>query len=352
MREFPTSSPAPLAPSAARRAAPIDVWIVVFPRFLLLDATGPVQVFASANDEAVDAGQAAPYRIHVVARDGGAVPSSSGVSLMAQPLPESLPQSWGQNGRDGATVIVSGGRIADLPSHGSGAGRDLLRWIERAGATAARCCGVCTGAFLLARAGLLDGRRATTHWQDVAALRACHPALEVEDDAVFVKDGKFYTSAGISAGMDLALGLVDEDLGRAVALAVARRLVLFLKRPGGQRQFSAELLSPASGHGVCAQLSAWLQPRLRQQVDIDAMAAACALSVRTLHRRLRQEADITPARLLARLRLEHACRMLETPGMTLKRAARESGYQSQYNLRRAFVVQLGVLPSEYQSRFA
>jgi len=321
---------------------PIDVWIVVFPNFLLLDATGPVQVFSSANDEAVDAGLPPPYRVRIAAPGGGAVVSSSGVSLLAEPLPD--------EGLERATLIVSGGRVRDLPSETTDGA--TLDWIRVASRAVARCCAVCTGAFVLARAGLLDGRRVVTHWQDVEALQAEHPSLQVQDNAIHVLDGKFYTSAGISAGMDLALSLVEEDLGRGRALAVAKRLVLFLKRPGGQRQFSAELLAQAQDDGVHARLSDWLKPRLRQELRIEDMAEACALSVRTLHRRLREEADLTPAQLLGRLRMESACRMLERPGVSVKQAARDCGYGSEYNLRRAFSAQLGVLPSEYQARFS
>ena len=187
---------------------------------------------------------------------------------------------------------------------------------------------------------------------DVAALRSEHPDLQVLDDALHIQDGKFHTSAGISAGMDLALSLVEDDLGREKSLAVAKRMVLFLKRSGGQRQFSSELMAQSQAEGVAAQLTAWLRPRLDQHIDVVRMAAACALSVRTLHRKLRDEAGVTPGELLARLRMEVACSLLEQPGMTVKRAARQSGYGSEYNLRRAFATQLGVLPSEYQSRFA
>ncbi|AXA94242.1 GlxA family transcriptional regulator [Massilia sp. YMA4] len=322
---------------------PIDIWLLVFPGFVLLDATGPLQVFASANDEARDAGLPPPYRIHVIAAGGGAVTSSAGVALVAAPLP--------RRGVSGGTLIVSGAGTADLPSDASTEGRALLRWVARAAGPAARCCSVCTGAFVLARAGLLDGRRAVTHWQDVAALRTEHPAIAVQDDAIHVKDGKFHTSAGISAGMDLALSLVEQDLGREAALAVARRMVLFLKRPGGQRQFSTELLAQSETDGVGTKLIAWLRPRLQLAIDVEQMAAACALSVRTLHRRLREELDVTPAQLLAQLRMELACQLLERPGMTVKQAARRSGHGSEYNLRRAFVLRLGVLPSEYQARF-
>jgi transcriptional regulator GlxA family with amidase domain len=330
-----------IRPSAA---APIDVWLLVFPNFLLLDATGPIQVFSSANDEARDAGLPPPYRIHLVAVGGGAVTSSSGVSLLAAPLPSP--------GLEGATLIVSGGRVEALPSDAQPGGRVTLDWVAHAGAAAARCCSVCTGSFVLARAGLLDRRRAVTHWADVGALRREHPSLLVLDDALHVRDGKFHTSAGISAGMDLALNLVEEDLGREAALAVAKRMVLFLKRPGGQRQFSSELLAQSQSEGVSAQLTAWLRPRLAQQVDVSQMANACALSVRSLYRKLRQEVGLTPTQLLARMRLELACALLEQPGMMVKQVARQSGYGTEYNLRRAFAAQLGVLPSEYHSRFA
>ncbi len=318
---------------------PIDIFLLVFPQFLLLDATGPIQVFSSANDDAIDAGLPSPYRIHLISQAGGAIASSAGVSVVTEPLP--------RRSLAGATLLVAGGRVNCLPEDAA-----ILRWITRASAVVARCCAVCTGAFILARAGLLDGRRAVTHWQEVVQLHHEHPDVQVQDDAIFVHDGKFYTSAGISAGMDLALSLVEEDLGRKAALSVAKRMVLFLKRSGGQRQFSSELIAQTEEDGVSAQLTAWLRPRLAQPIDVEQMAAACALSVRSLHRKLQQESNVTPAQLLAGLRLELACNLLEQPGMSVKETARRCGYGTEYNLRRAFSLQLGVLPSEYQMRFA
>jgi transcriptional regulator GlxA family with amidase domain len=314
-----------------------DILILVFPGFLLLDATGPAQVFSTANDEARDRGQDPPYRIRLLSREGGLVASSSGVGVQTDKLPRRLPP--------GATLLVSGGRGVE---HADPA---IVAWVARACPALARCCSVCTGAFVLAAAGLLQGRRAVTHWQDVALLRRMYPDIAVQEDAIYVKDGKLATSAGIAAGMDLALSLVQEDLGRPYALGVAKRLVLFLKRPGGQRQFSSELLAQAEEEGLAARLTAWLRPRLKRELDVEQMAAAFSMSVRTLHRRLRQEADLSPARLLLRLRMEAACTLLERPGMTVKRAAAQSGFGSEYNLRRAFAAQLGVVPSAYQSRF-
>lgn len=324
-------------------SAVVDVWLLVCPGFVLLDATGPAQVFASANDEARDAGLPPPYRIRMIAPGGGPVASSCGVALVTAPLPPA-----GRN-LAGATLIVSGAR--GMEAAGGAHDAAMARWVARAAARVARCCAVCTGAFVLARAGLLDGRRAVTHWQDAAALQAQFPAVAVHDDAIYIKDGPVYTSAGIAAGMDLALSLVAEDRGRAASLAVAKRMVVFFKRPGGQRQFSSQLLAQAEPSDVHGRLSAWLRPRLRQRIDVEQMAAACALSVRTLHRQLRQGADLSPAQLLTRLRMEAACALLERPGMTVKRAASQSGFGSEYNLRRAFAAQLGVVPSEYQARF-
>jgi transcriptional regulator GlxA family with amidase domain len=324
---------------------PIPVWLLVYPGFLLLDVTGPAQVFSTANDEARDAGLPLPYQINMIAAEPGLVMSSAGVTVQAGALPAPADLA-------GATLMVSGGRGVE---HGVGASPVLappvIEWLARAAGHAARCCAVCSGAFVLAHAGLLDGRRAVTHWQDTAALQAQFPAISVQDDALYIRDGTRYTSAGIAAGIDLALALVEEDLGRSAGLAAAKRLVVFYKRPGGQRQFSAELLAQADPPGVHGQLTAWLRPRLQQQLDVEQMAAALALSVRTLHRRLRQQSGLTPAQLLLRLRMEAACALLEQTGMTVKQAARQSGFGSEYNLRRAFAAQLGVAPSDYQSRF-
>jgi transcriptional regulator GlxA family with amidase domain len=321
----------------------IDLWLLVFPGFVLLDATGPAQVFATANDEARDAGLPEPYRIHLVSAGGGLVTSTAGVALQTLPLPAPAALA-------GATLMVAGGRGLD-DDLGPALAPPLIGWVGQAAGQVARCCAVCTGAFVLARAGLLDGRRAVTHWRDVAALRRQYPAVTVQDDAIYIRDGALYTSAGIAAGIDLALALVEEDRGRAAALAVAKRLVVFHKRPGGQRQFSSELLAQADPQGLHGQLCAWLRPRLQQQLDVEQMAAALATSVRTLHRRLRQEAGLSPAQLLLRLRMEAACALLERPGMTVKRAAHQSGFGSEYNLRRAFAAQLGVAPSDYLARF-
>lgn len=321
--------------------AAIQVFLLVFPDFLLLDAAGPVQVFSSSNDDRRDAGQPPAYELRLVSLRGGAVRSCSGVEVLTGPLPSA-------GGLRGATVMVAGGRGV------VGALKEavLVNWVAAAHGTAKRCASVCTGAFLLAEAGLLDRRRAVTHWLDAAKLQRDYPAVLVQDDAIHIKDGSVYTSAGITAGIDLCLSLVEEDLGRAAALSVAKRLVVFHKRPGGQRQFSSELLAQAGGSGLAEQLVQWMRPRIGEDIDVDRMSEAVALSPRSLHRRLRQEAGLSPAQLLARVRMETACGLLEAAACSVKQVARLSGFGSEYNLRRSFAKHLGVLPTEYRERFA
>lgn len=326
--------------SPARNSKPATVWILVFPNFQLLDATGPAQVFSTANDDAMDAGRSAPYLIRLISPTGGPVVSTAGATMLTERLPTVRELR-------GGTLVVSGGRGIEQAAEE----KSLLRWLAGAQAALVRCCSVCSGAFLLARAGLLDGRRAVTHWMDVEMLQRQYPNVQVHDDAIFIKDGKFYTSAGITAGIDLCLSLVQEDLGRAAALSVARRLVVYHKRPGGQRQFSATLIAQMNEGGVSDRLANWLKPHLHRRIDVGAMAAAMSMSTRTLHRRLHQEIHVSPSTLLTRMRVEAACRMLEAASQSVKQVARKSGFGSEYNLRRAFAAYLGVLPSEYRTRF-
>src|SRR5215510_9464527 len=205
------------------------VEVLTFPAVQLLDVTGPLQVFASANDFVANAGGAPPYRLKLVTQGDQGVMSSSGVALAAAPL------SQRREALD--TLLVAGGQGVEAAA----ATPALVDWLRARATQARRVASVCTGAFLLAAAGLLDGRRAVTHWKDCARLARRFPAVRVEPDSIFVCDGPVWTSAGVTAGIDLALALVEEDLGRSVALAVARHLVVFLKRPGGQAQFSVAL---------------------------------------------------------------------------------------------------------------
>jgi transcriptional regulator GlxA family with amidase domain len=323
-----------------KRRRPISVWILVFADFLLLDAAGPAQVFSTANDAARECGAPIPYKIRLISNIGGAVASSSGVEVLTGSLPK--PACL----RDGTLLVAGGPGISTAL-----AAKSLVSWTQRAYRVLARCCSVCTGVFLLARAGLLKKRRVTTHWMDVQLLRSQYPAVDVVDDAIYVRDGRIYTSAGITAGMDLCLGIVEEDLGRAAALAVAKRLVLYHKRPGGQRQFSSELLAQTSLSGLAGRLTSWIRPRVGQRIDVVQMSDAVAVSARTLHRRLRSEAGISPLQLVTRVRMEKACILLESGAVSINQVARTCGFGSEYNLRRAFAQHLRILPSDYKARF-
>jgi transcriptional regulator GlxA family with amidase domain len=318
-----------------------DVWVLVFPGFLLLDATGPIQVFATANDEARDKDRPQPYRIHLISLAGGAVTSSSGVAVLTRTLPRAATLAQ-------ATLVVSGGHTIDKVA----ADPSILRWLVRAQEKVARCCAVCNAALLFAQAGLLHQRRAVTHWKDIDVLKQAYPTTQVHDDAIYMRDGNVYTSAGVTAGIDLCLGLVEEDLGRQAALNVAKRLVVYHKRAGGQRQFSSELLAQASDGDVTERLLQWVKPRVHLQLDVDKMASAVAMSTRSLHRRLREESGLSPAQLLTRIRLDTACALLEGSKHSIAEVARKSGFASEYNLRRAFTLNFGVPPSEYRARFA
>lgn len=315
------------------------IFVLLFPGFVLLDASGPIQVFSTTSHQCRDEGINFAYDIHVVSQTGGPVTSASGITLMTETLPT-------QADVKGATLLIPG--MQDL-SVLDDAG-DLYRWLNAAHQQTARTCSVCTGAFLLAAAGLLDGRRATTHWMDAHTLQTRFPKIAVDADALYVQDDRLWTSAGISAGIDLALALVEKDLGRPLALRVAHRLVLYLKRSGGQRQYSAELHAQTEESSLSGRLSKWLLERLDKNISVDQMACALAVSSRTLHRQLIKETGRTPAAWLKRLRLESACRALANPELSLKQIAHHSGFGNEYNMRRTFNLELGIPPAEYRKR--
>jgi transcriptional regulator GlxA family with amidase domain len=231
------------------------------------------------------------------------------------------------------------------------ANQKLLAWLRTMGRHTKRIGSICTGAFLLAEAGLLNNRRATTHWREVARLAQTYQTVTVEPDAIYVKDGHVYTSAGITAGMDLALALVEEDLGRDVALAVARMLVLFLKRPGGQSQFSTQLQAQAVEGQRLADLLSWLTHHHHTPLTVEDMASRAGMSPRTFARVFVSETGDTPALYLEKLRLEHAVRLLETTGTSLDITAQECGFTGREQLRRAFQRHKGITPQDYQKRF-
>lgn len=315
--------------------------MVVFPGFLLQDAAGPLQVFSMADQEAQKSGQGPRYRLRTVSTTGGLITSACGLAVQTDKLPR--PASI-----QGSTLLVAGGDGTASAMQDT----RLIRWLQASASQAARCGSICTGAFVLAQAGLLDGRRAVTHWQDAPLFQRLFPQVSMQDDAIYVRDGHFYTSAGVTTGIDLSLTLVEADHDRALSLRVAKRMVVPFRRAGGQRQFSAELLAQGQDEQALeARLTRWLQPRIKQVLNVEDMAHAMSMSARSLHRHLIAATGHSPARFLMRLRLERACQLMEAGKAPLKQLALQTGFGNEYNLRRSLQQQLGVSPGDYLSRF-
>ncbi|MHC2089219.1 GlxA family transcriptional regulator [Methylobacterium sp. CM6244] len=317
----------------------ITVAILAYPGVQLLDVAGPLQVFATANDLFVDAGRPSPYRVGVVAERAGSVATSSGLVLTAEGL---VPDSASID-----TLIVAGGRGVQAQIDNA----ELRGWLSERAARSRRVASVCTGAFLLGAAGLLDGRRVVTHWTRCDALRALYPAARVEADPIFIRDGALWTSAGVTAGIDLALALVEADLGRETSLAVARHLVVFLKRPGGQAQFSAAL-SLQGGDDRFGRLHAWIGENLAADLTIPALADRAGMSPRSFARHYRAATGRSPAEAMEGIRFEAARRLLEETDLPLKRIAERCGFGAEETLRRVFLRRIATTPGDYRRRFA
>jgi transcriptional regulator GlxA family with amidase domain len=312
--------------------------VLAYPAVQLLDVTGPVQVFASANDLVAGAGRARPYILRVVAQGSGAVASSSGVVLAAGPLTKP--------GEALDTLLVAGGEGAEAAADNP----VLVEWVRERAARARRVASVCTGAFVLAAAGVLDGRRAATHWKYCTKLAQRFPAVHVEPDPIFVCDGPVWSSAGVTAGIDLTLALVEEDLGRSMALAVARYLVVFLKRPGGQAQFSTALALQAADDKFGA-LHDWINEHLASDLSLSVLANQAGMSERSFSRHYAEATGQTPARAIERLRVEAAQRLLSESRLPVKRIAQRCGFGSEETMRRSFTRLLATTPQDYRARF-
>jgi transcriptional regulator GlxA family with amidase domain len=245
------------------------------------------------------------------------------------------------------TLVIPGGQ-GTREAHRDEA---LIRWIRRTAKRSRRVTSVCTGAFLLAEAGLLDGGRATTHWSQCAALRDQYPAIEVDPGPIFIKDGNIATSAGVTAGIDLALALVEDDLGRDMALAIARHLVVFLRRPGNQSQFSAQLSAQVARRAPLRDVQQWIAEHPAGDLSVEALAGKASLSPRHFARAFAAEVGLPPGRYVERTRLEAARRHLEDTAEGIEQTARACGYRTPEAMRRAFIEALGVSPAEYRRRF-
>jgi transcriptional regulator GlxA family with amidase domain len=315
---------------------PRRIVVVVYPGIQSLDAVGPIEVFSTANREL---GRTA-YATELVATSGSTIRASSGLTFGVDRRLSAV------RGDIDTLVVVGGDGTVEAVQD-----RALLRGVRRLAARARRVTSVCTGAFVLAEAGLLDGRRATTHWGWCDLLADRYPAIRVESDPIFVRDGNVTTSAGVTAGMDLALALVEEDLGRDLALAVARRLVMFLRRPGNQSQFSAQLAAQVAHRDTLRDVQQWIADHPNDELTVVTMAERAGMSERNFARCFKEEIGVTPGRYVERVRLEMARRLLEDTDDTVAAVARASGFGTAETMRRVFLRALRTGPLEYRRRF-
>jgi transcriptional regulator GlxA family with amidase domain len=318
-----------------------QVAILVFPGVQSLDLTGPLEVFTGAQTLLDATGRDdRGYRVTILSRDGQPLRTSSGLAIVPNgDFAHTLP--------DLDTLIVAGGYGSREASNDP----DTVAWIARTSAAARRTASVCTGAFLLAAAGLLDGRNATTHWAAADELARQHPAVSVDPEPIFLRDGPIWTSAGVTAGMDLALALVEEDLDREAALLIARHLVLFLRRPGNQAQFSATLAAQEPTTEPLRDTRRHIVENLAGDLSVEALAQHANLSPRHFARSFRTDTGVTPARYVESVRLEAARRALEDTPLPIAAVATSCGFGTPETLRRTFLRTLGVGPAEYRRRF-
>jgi transcriptional regulator GlxA family with amidase domain len=301
------------------------VQIVLFDGVQSLDVTGPLEVFTYAGG----------YRVTTASVGGVPVRTSSGLRLVPD----------GDLSEMSDTLVVPGGAGTREPPE------DVIAWLREHGNRPQRIMSVCTGAFLLAEAGLLDDKRATTHWQYCESLRHRHPKVDVDAEPIFVRDGRIATSAGVTTGIDLALALVEEDRGRDVALAIARGLVMFLRRPGGQSQFSAQLAGQVAHREPLREIQRLIAEHPETDLSVPTLAATANLSPRQFSRAFTAEIGVPPGRYVDRVRLETARRLLEDTAAGIAEVARRAGYGTPETMRRAFLQALGVSPAEYRRRF-
>jgi transcriptional regulator GlxA family with amidase domain len=300
-----------------------------------LDIVGPAEVFWEA---ARRLGDPNAYNVQVIAGSADPVRGTGGLRLVAD-------RHIFEPDEPIDTLLVGGD-----PSFAT-IDPAMVQWLRRRAGTVRRLGSVCTGVFLLAAAGLLEGKRVTTHWECAARLRKDYPNLNVDSDQIFIRDGNLCTTAGVTAGMDLALALVEEDYGRDLALIVARYMVMFLKRPGGQSQFSAHLAAQMSGKTKIQQIQQYVLDNLAAQLSVENLAERAGMSVRNFARVFRQEMAMTPTEFLDAARLDAARLLLEDTRNSLQQIAARCGFGNADGMRRAFVRNLGISPGEYRLRF-
>lgn len=312
-----------------------------YPEAQILDITGPLEVFSRTSRWLLDHEYVRnpAYEVELVGIESGPLRTSSGLELVAQ--------RGFREVADCDTLLVAGG----VGYRAAGENADLLAWLRERSAVVPRFGSICTGAIILARAGLLDHQSATTHWAYLEELARTGHDVSVDADAIYVRNDRLYTSAGVTAGMDMALSMVEEDWGQVVALAVARQLVMYLKRPGGQSQFSNHLKAQNLESNRLQKLQLWILDHLEEDLSIPALSRRVAMSERTFARRFVDEAGVTPAKFVEHARLQAARRKLEESLLPVETIAARCGFGSTETLRRAFQREVGVAPSRYRERF-
>ena len=308
----------------------------------ILDVCGPLDVFVWANISLRRSGKAKEpvYSIHIIADQAGPISTYSGVKILADAV------FYDEKG-EFDTLIVAGGNGFEKAM----ANRELIDWLNRMSSKVRRIVSICTGAFLLAESGLLDGCKATTHWSCCNRLANDYRNIQVEPDRIFIRDGSVYTSGGITAGIDLALSLVEEDWGSEIANRVARGLLVFLRRPGGQSQFSGYLPIEAKTRMDFRELQAWIIENPTENLSVEALASRVAMSPRNFSRVFVKEVSMTPASFVELVRINVARHKIEQTNMSLKIIAQQCGFANDEQMRRAFQRQLKVSPHAYRKRF-
>jgi transcriptional regulator GlxA family with amidase domain len=323
----------------AMRAKSRHIVITAYEGVSLLDLGGPLEAFRVASGFGE---RRVAYECSVVSVRGGPVKTADGVELVTEPV-----RSLGQKAID--TLIVPGGFLVDDVTRD----RKLVEWVAKTAPACRRVCSVCVGSFLLAAAGVLDGRRAATHWMHAPLLATRHPRVTVEPDAIFVRDGRIWSSAGVTTGIDLALALIEQDAGREVAMNVARILVVYLKRSGGQSQYSALLAAQAESESeTFSELERWIAEHLKKDLRVEALAERVNMSPRNFARVYTDKRGRTPAKAVEAIRVEAARRRLEETDDRIVSIAEDCGFSNEEQMRCAFLRVLSIPPREYRKRFA
>lgn len=311
--------------------------ILTVPSVQMLDVAGPMDVFSEANAQLRDPNA---YQMKIVGMSPEPVRALNGTRFLPDMTIDSSLEGFD-------TLMVAGAPgIREYESHPA-----LIEWVAREARHVRRIGSVCTGALILAHAGVLNGRRATTHWNFAGRLAATFPEIKVEANTIFVKDGPVYSCAGVTASVDLALAMVEEDHGRSIALRIAKQLILFLKRPGGQSQFSVHLETQVAEIGPIRDIHEWILDNIAGDLSIEALAARAGMSSRNFARLFKRETDMTPGDYVEATRVEVARRMIEEGSIPLKRVASLCGFTDQNGLRRAFMRRIDVTPVEYREQF-